>query len=112
MSLVFTCPICNHTPCWCYKYPKEAEKLSGQKDIGTALSSPHYNQQVIQPIELMQSLLTPEEFIGYLKGNVLKYKFRMGTKQNESEEKDLNKHKQYHTWLLQAQAGKTINPRD
>jgi hypothetical protein len=33
----------------------------------------HYTSLSIQPWEYMQSLMTPEEFEGYLRGNVIKY---------------------------------------
>lgn len=70
----------------------------------------HY-QKEIQPIELMQMVLSPEEFIGYLKGNIIKYCERAGLKQNEPASKDMNKAKRYKEWLSQAKQGKTINPR-
>ena len=80
-------------------------------DTGSAATSKHYNAQVIQPIEVMQSVLTHEEFLGFLKGNILKYSARAGTKNGESSEKDLNKAKQYSLWKRLAEAGKTIDPR-
>ena len=33
----------------------------------------HYKDMAVQPWEIMESLLTREEFIGFLKGNVIKY---------------------------------------
>lgn len=80
-------------------------------DTGSAATSKHYNAQVIQPIEVMQSVLTHEEFLGFLKGNILKYSARAGTKNGESSEKDLNKAKQYSLWKRLAEEGKTIDPR-
>ena len=70
----------------------------------------HY-QKEIQPIELMQMVLTHEEFIGYLKGNIIKYCERAGLKHNEPTSKDMVKAKRYKEWLSQAKQGKTINPR-
>ena len=40
----------------------------------------HYKEMDPQPWEVMQSLLTPEEFRGYLKGNMIKYAMRQGKK--------------------------------
>ena len=37
---------------------------------------PHYKQGDIECIDAIQAALTPEEFRGYLKGNVLKYTWR------------------------------------
>jgi hypothetical protein len=62
-------------------------------DIGTAATSPHYNSLPIQPIELMEATLTHEEFLGYLKGNMIKYAMRAGRK--GETQKDVNKYNQY-----------------
>lgn len=40
----------------------------------------HYNQGGIETIKLIELLLTPEEFRGYLKGNIIKYRDRAGFK--------------------------------
>lgn len=76
---------------------------------GSAKSSTHYMAGAIQPIEFMQANLTPEEFKGFLKGNVLKYTARCGKK--DATVKDMAKIVQYSQWLLQAERGETINPR-
>ena len=41
----------------------------------------HYKAMPIQPWDLMESVLTHEEFIGFLKGNVIKYSLRAGRKE-------------------------------
>lgn len=43
----------------------------------------------MQPFELHRKLLTKEEYIGFLKGNILKYQMRMGGK--DEVEKELSK---------------------
>lgn len=40
----------------------------------------HYKELPIQPWEVMESVLTRPEFIGFLKGNVIKYSMRAGRK--------------------------------
>lgn len=55
----------------------------------------HYEEMAIQPIELMQAILTQEEFIGYLKGNMIKYAMRAGHKDGESVEKETAKFRHY-----------------
>jgi hypothetical protein len=40
----------------------------------------HYKTMDMQPWEVMEAVLTPEEFIGFLKGNVIKYSMRAGRK--------------------------------
>lgn len=47
----------------------------------------HYREMSIQPWAIMESVLTHEEFVGYLKGNVLKYAMRQGRKDSPDAEK-------------------------
>jgi hypothetical protein len=47
----------------------------------------HYKDLDIQPWHLMESVLTREEFIGYLKGNLIKYAMRQGRKDSPDVEK-------------------------
>lgn len=71
----------------------------------------HYSAMEKQPIEIMQERLTHHEFIGFLKGNYIKYDCRAGHKQGESYAKDIAKRDRYAEWLKQAQAGQKIDPR-
>ena len=77
---------------------------------GTALSATHYQKLQQQPIEIMQSLMTPEQFQGFLWGNVIKYTLRLGSK--DAPEKEMQKAQQYAKWYVQACEGKTIDPRE
>jgi hypothetical protein len=43
-------------------------------------SPAHYMQGGIETIDFIEAKLTPEEFRGYLRGNLLKYASRMGAK--------------------------------
>ena len=45
--------------------------------------SRYYDQGGIETLDIIQAKLTPEEFIGYLKGNGIKYMCRMGWKGDE-----------------------------
>lgn len=63
----------------------------------------------IQPIELMQLIMTPEEFKGFLKGNIIKYTMRCGKK--DDPEKEFVKIRRYKQWLDLAEQGITIDPR-
>lgn len=72
----------------------------------------HYCKIGLQPIELMQMALTKEEFLGFLKGNVIKYSMRAGLKDGESKEKDETKRDRYYEWYLKAERGERINPRE
>lgn len=46
----------------------------------TQVGGTHYKDMDPQPWAVMQALLTPEEFRGYLKGNMIKYAMRQGKK--------------------------------
>ena len=48
---------------------------------------PHYTQGELEVIDILQDKLTPEEFEGFLKGNVLKYTFREGIKNGTEDMK-------------------------
>lgn len=74
---------------------------------GTPEEATHYHGAV-EPIELMQSILTPDEFKGFLKGNAIKYAFRAGHKEGESAEKDRNKFLVYSQWFHNYQQGGKI----
>lgn len=71
----------------------------------------HYRKKEMQPIEVMQLVLTPEEFRGYLKGNIIKYTQRAGLKHNENVDKEMAKAKRYGEWLSRVLRGLIIDPR-
>ena len=79
------------------------EPIAGSPEEAT-----HYHGAV-EPIELMQSILTSEEFKGFLKGNAIKYAFRAGRKAGESAEKDRTKFMVYSQWLYNYQHGGSIS---
>jgi hypothetical protein len=47
----------------------------------------HYKDMGVQPWTVMEEMLTREEFIGYLKGNLIKYGMRQGKKDSPDAEK-------------------------
>jgi hypothetical protein len=57
----------------------------------------HYTQGGIECIEAIQAALTPEEFKGYCKGNVLKYVWR---EQHKGGKESLRKANWYMQWLI------------
>ena len=77
---------------------------------GHPRKSSHYQLTLLQPLEIMQRTMTKDEFIGFLKGNIIKYSIRGGHKEGESPEKDLTKVNTYHRWLRLAEQGQMINP--
>lgn len=69
----------------------------------------HYRDAVVEPILVMQSLFSHDEFIGFLKGNILKYRLRAGHKGGEKEMKaDLDKIHVYEEWLERVKKGERI----
>ena len=57
----------------------------------------HYNQGTIECIDAIEAMLSHEEFVGYLRGNSLKYRWRFRYK-NGIE--DLRKAEWYEKRLL------------
>lgn len=45
----------------------------------------HYKDLTVQPWTAMESLLTREEFIGFLKGSIVKYSMRQGRKDGSAD---------------------------
>lgn len=43
----------------------------------------HYKLMTVQPWEVMEAVLTYDEFVGYLKGNIIKYSMRDGLKDSD-----------------------------
>ena len=60
----------------------------------------HYCDGGIETIDIIRAKLTHEEFIGYCKGNVIKYATRAGKKNDEAE--DLAKASVYAAWGAEA----------
>lgn len=46
----------------------------------------HYTGGAIECIDYMQDVLTPEEFRGYLRGQVIKYQHRLMAKGNPAQD--------------------------
>ena len=69
----------------------------------------HYLDMPMQPWDVMQAVLTPEEFRGFLKGNVIKYAMRQGKKDGTD---DAGKAQHYAQKLaeIDAQAVPYIGP--
>ena len=76
--------------------------VNGQQADATQVGGNHYKDMAIQPWDVMQSVLTREEFVGFLKGNVLKYSLRAGKKAGADD--DAAKAKHYAQKLREVQA--------
>lgn len=62
----------------------------------------HYKTMAMQPWAVMEAVLTPEEFEGFLKGNIIKYAMRQGRK----GEDDADKAQHYRIKLAQVRAAR------
>ena len=51
----------------------------------TQVSGTHYKDMAMQPWAVMEAVLTPEEFRGFLKGNIIKYAMRQGKKEGSDD---------------------------
>ena len=75
-------------------------KVAAQKPLGLAalkahttevkadelqVGGSHYKELPVQPWTVMEAVLTRAEFIGFLKGNVIKYSMRAGRKQGSDD---------------------------
>lgn len=76
--------------------------FNGTRADDLQISGNHYKEMAVQPWELMESVLTHEEFVGYLKGNVIKYALRAGRKEGSD---DLGKCRHYMLKLAEVQDG-------
>jgi hypothetical protein len=59
----------------------------------------HYDRSIIQPIDFMESSFTPDEYRGYLKGQIIKYISRYRYKGTPIA--DLAKAQTYLAWLIE-----------
>ena len=59
----------------------------------------HYNKGDIECIDAMKAMLTQEEFVGFLRGNSFKYRWRF--KYKDTPTQDLMKAKYYEDKLLE-----------
>jgi len=65
------------------------------------VSGSHYKDMPMQPWEVMEAVLTPEEFRGFLKGNIVKYAMRAGKKEGSD---DAGKAQHYRQKLAEVMA--------
>ena len=76
--------------------------LNGTSADDLQVSGSHYKDMPIQPWHVMQAVLTHEEFVGFLKGNIIKYSLRAGRKDGSV---DAGKAQHYMQKLLEVERG-------
>lgn len=94
---ILTLPECNLS----HIKREEADRVPEHYDA-------HY-QGDVQPIELMQSAMSTEAFMGFLRGNIIKYACRLGKKDDVA--KETTKILRYAEWLDKVAKGEKVNPR-
>lgn len=66
----------------------------------------HYLEAVVEPIKVMEKMFTKEELKGFIKGNILKYRLRMGHK--DDIQKEMDKIRVYEQWLEKLERGEAL----
>ena len=61
------------------------QQLNGTRADDLQVSGNHYKDMAIQPWAVMEAVLTREEFVGFLKGNIIKYSMRQGKKEDSDD---------------------------
>ena len=87
---------------------KEKCKLPFPKQEDNKYFDSHYTGRV-QPIEVMQSEMSKEQFEGFILGNIVKYALRFGKK--DEKKKEAAKILRYAQWLNDLVNGMVIDPR-
>ena len=77
------------------------EYLQQMKEENDVNSPSHYNQNTVETINLIRDSMEPQEFRGYLKGNIFKYVSRCRYKDKENPLKDLLKAEWYLSKLIE-----------
>jgi len=76
--------------------------LNGTRADDLQISGNHYKDMPIQPWHVMQAVLTHDEFVGFLKGNIIKYSLRAGRKDGSD---DAGKARHYIQKLQEVERG-------
>jgi hypothetical protein len=66
-------------------------KENEMSEIDLVNHPPHYTAGGIETIDYLKAKMSPDEYIGYLRGNIIKYVSRIGIKQGEPPSKDAGK---------------------
>lgn len=82
------------------------KNLNGTSANDLQIGGQHYKEMGIQPWDVMEAVLTPQEFIGFLRGNVIKYAMRQGKKDSD----DANKARHYALKLQEVKTMHKVSP--
>lgn len=68
------------------------EQFNGTSADDLQVGGSHYKDMPVQPWTLMEAILTHQEFVGFLKGNAIKYSLRAGKKSGANDDADKARH--------------------
>lgn len=68
--------------------PTISSSLADKRQVGGS----HYKDMPMQPWDVMQAVMTHEEFVGFLKGNIIKYSMRAGQKAGAADDGEKARH--------------------
>lgn len=69
----------------------------------------HYADLKIEPIKYMESNFSPAEYIGFLKGNIIKYTSRYGHKEGNSTLEESRKIYTYSKFLYEFEKARSAD---
>lgn len=84
----------------CRFEPKDVQSTDTHA-IAIQIGGTHYVSKTVQPWDAMQAWMTPEQFVGFLRGNAIKYLARCDDKGGVD---DLKKARHYIDKLIETQA--------
>ncbi len=65
---------------------KQMELFTTERNAdGLQVNGTHYKDMEMQPWTVMECVLSKEEFVGFLKGNIIKYAMRQGKKDGSDD---------------------------
>ena len=85
------------TNAWPSSATRSAERAQQEKPVNDPVNPNHYKKGDIEAIDAIKSMLTPEEWRGFLKGTAVAYLWRLGHK--DAVEQDARKTQWYVSWL-------------
>ena len=91
-------------------YNGDANKSSYEIREELVNSPEHYTKGDIECIDAMEAMLTKEEFVGFLRGNSFKYRWRF--KYKDTPTQDLMKAKYYEDKLLEIHRKSEVTTSD
>lgn len=72
--------------------PQQREILNRKSADAIQVGGEHYKTMEIEPWEVLQGVLTQEEWRGFLKGNAIKYGMRQGRKIGADDDAEKARH--------------------